>query len=389
MNKTHNEELFVNEEEDLGVEKEDLGTEKITTPFDPETIKIDSQTVNLGTIIEHLEYKEIDLLPDFQRSIDLWDSTKKSRLIESIILGLPLPSFYFALESKEQDDGSFKDIMLVVDGLQRLCSIKDFVVDKKLKLSGLEFISDRYDEKGYDDLSREDQRKIKGAKITYYVISKGTPPDVKFIIFKRVNTAGLTLTEQEMRHALNQGLPALFINKLSKLESFLNATNRSIKTTRMEDREFINRFIAFYLLGYTDKYGGEIDVFLSEGMQELARKNDVELKIIEDAFERAMNCSISLFGKFAFRKRTSNFDKRKPISKALYDTLSVNIAKLTSKQQQKLIKEKDLINSRLQQMMSNDEVFVQSISNATGTKSSVVNRFIKIEKLIHEVIVDD
>lgn len=85
---------------ELGVEEEDLNggksMEVITKPFNPNEIDVDISTVNLGSLIEQLENDEIDLQPDFQRAADVWDNVKKSRLIESILLGLPLPSFYFS-----------------------------------------------------------------------------------------------------------------------------------------------------------------------------------------------------------------------------------------------------------------------------------------------------
>ena len=71
-------------------------TEEITKPFNPNEIDVDISTVNLGSLIDQLENDEIDLQPDFQRVTDVWDNVKKSRLIESILLGLPLPSFYFS-----------------------------------------------------------------------------------------------------------------------------------------------------------------------------------------------------------------------------------------------------------------------------------------------------
>lgn len=80
------------------VEKEDTGSFKITAPYDPDKIKVDQQSVNLGYLLEMLdpENNEIDLMPEFQRSIDLWNETQKSQLIESLLLGLPLPPFYNA-----------------------------------------------------------------------------------------------------------------------------------------------------------------------------------------------------------------------------------------------------------------------------------------------------
>ncbi|MBW1616923.1 MAG: DUF262 domain-containing protein, partial [Deltaproteobacteria bacterium] len=146
------------------VEKEDVGASKITDPYNPEEIKIDQKNLNLGFIIEMLENEEIDLMPDFQRNMDLWDDTKKSRLIESLLLGLPIPSFYFSEEAN-------RDKQLVVDGLQRLCAFQDFIVDKKLKLSNLQFL-ESYKDKFYEDLSREDKRKISGTQLNCYVIQK-------------------------------------------------------------------------------------------------------------------------------------------------------------------------------------------------------------------------
>ena len=119
------------------IEQEDLygaGLEAtITIPFDPNSIDVDMATVNLGLLIDQLVNEEIDLQPDFQRASDIWTPTAKSRLIESILLGLPLPSFYFSEDIYSQK-------LSVIDGLQRLCAIKDFVIDKKLKLYNLQFL---------------------------------------------------------------------------------------------------------------------------------------------------------------------------------------------------------------------------------------------------------
>lgn len=121
------------------VEQEDLvgptGECSITEPFDPNAIDVDISTVNLGYLIEQLENDEIELQPDYQRASDVWDETKKSRLIESILLGLPLPSFYFSEDVVSQK-------LSIVDGLQRICAIRDFVLkkDNPLKLQNLQFL---------------------------------------------------------------------------------------------------------------------------------------------------------------------------------------------------------------------------------------------------------
>ena len=364
------------------IEKEDLGEEKITKPYDPSKIKVDLQNVNLGLIIEMLDYKEINLMPDFQREGDLWNNKKKSQLIESLLLGLPLPSFYF---SAYDDKKKWK--WAVVDGLQRLSTFQAFMIDKTLKLQGLEFL-ESYTDKSYDDLSREDKRKISGFKINLYIIEKETPKDVKFLIFKRVNTGGLILTPQEMRHALNQGIPAKFIKKLAKkVEEFKQATCYKIPSKRQEDRDFVNRFVAFYLLGYNENYEGELDSFLNDGMSKLDEISETERENIEEAFRKSMKLSYDIFGIDAFRKRYDLNEKRKPISKAVFDTISVNFAWLSDEEQEVLKNKKKIFRRKLIELFNQKESsFHKSLSTATGQKSNVKTRFDKIKELIEDIL---
>ncbi len=364
-------------EEADGVEKEDLGSPKITNPYDPDKIKVDQKNVNLGYLIEMLENDEIDLMPDFQRSMDLWNDTQKSQLIESLLLGLPLPSFYFSVDEKTKK-------WLVVDGLQRLCTFRDFIVKKNLPLTGLEFLN-HFEGKTYNELSREEKRKISGAKINFYVIEKQTPSDVKFLIFKRVNTGGLILTPQEMRHALNQGIPAKFVEELAQVKEFKTATCGKIKTKRMEDRDFVNRFVAFCLLGYDENYEGELDKFLNDGMERLAGITENERVELAESFKKSMQLSCDIFGDDAFRKRHKKGDPRRPISKAVYDTISVNLAWLSAKQQHALRINKAEFHSELIKLF-NDDAFQRSITIATGKKSNVKTRFEKIKNLIKEFL---
>lgn len=388
-----------NIEDNNEVEQEDLGPTSITHPFDPHLIKINFETINLGSIIENIENDEIDLSPAFQRKSGLWTNTQKSRLIESLILGLPLPTFFFAHETRpdiksigqsdkqpEDKKTNTKLMLLVVDGLQRLCTIKEFVIDKTLKLSDLEFLNDTHKNASYDDLSREEHRKIKGSRITCANILEGNPPLVKFIIFRRINTGGLTLNEQEIRHALNQGKPADFLNKLARSNEFILATSKVIKSERMLDREFVNRFLAFYMLG-EKKYGGEIDLFLADALSQLSNMPDETFNAIERRFTKSMFYAFEIFGEDAFRKtKTKGSLKRKPISKALFDTISVNLARLDDIDLELLLKNKNYLVEEYDSLIQNDADFLRSISNATGTIPHVNIRFSKIHELIKKVI---
>lgn len=352
-------------------------TEEITKPFNPNEIDVDISTVNLGSLIDQLENDEIDLQPDFQRVTDVWDNVKKSRLIESILLGLPLPSFYFSEDPVSQK-------LSIIDGLQRICAIRDFVLEKEnpLKLEGLQFLKN-FDGFTFSQLARPEVKRIKSLKITMNTLRKGTPLDVKYIIFQRVNTAGVPLTPQEMRHALNQGPAAIFIKELADMESFKKTTNYSVESKRMQDRDFVNRFIAFFI-GYQD-YMGDLDMFLNDKMGELNKMTSEQRDNIRVSFDKAMKCCYEIFKNDAFRKKYSVTDKRKPISKSVYDTLSVNIAWLSDEEQLMLLKNAEAFKTGMIRLF-NDERFNFSISTGTGQKYNVDLRFMMVKSLIKEII---
>lgn len=371
----------IKKQDHLEVEEEDLNggesTELITNPFNPNEIDVDISTVNLGSLIEQLENDEIDLQPDFQRAADVWDNVKKSRLIESILLGLPLPSFYFSEDPRSQK-------LSIIDGLQRICAIKDFILKKDgpLKLEGLQFLKN-FEGMTYSQLARPEVKRIKSLKITMNTLRKGTPLDVKYIIFQRVNTAGEPLTPQEMRHALNQGPAAEFIKELANMESFKIATNNSVKSKRMQDRDFVNRFIAFFI-GYRD-YMGDLDMFLNDKMGELNKMTSTQRDDIRASFDKSMKCCYQIFEDDTFRKRYSITDRRKPISKSVYDTLSVNIAWLNDTEQSLLLQNAKEFKSGMIRLF-NDTKFDSSISTGTGQKYNVEQRFTMVKSLIKEII---
>ena len=117
-----------------GVELEDTsGGGEITEPFDPDKIRVDARQMTIGQLITRIRHNELNLAPGFQRKPGIWTPVAQSRLIESILIRVPLPAFYF--------DVSDDDCWVVVDGLQRLTAIKRFVVENSLRLQGLEFLN--------------------------------------------------------------------------------------------------------------------------------------------------------------------------------------------------------------------------------------------------------
>jgi hypothetical protein len=363
-------------EEENGVETEkDLENLTIDNPFDPNLVDIRTRTMSLDLLIKRLKNEEIDMNTSFQRKSNLWNITKQSRLIESILVKFPLPAFYF--------DGSNDDKWLVVDGLQRLSSLDNYVNKQAFGLKGLEFLSD-FDNVKFSELPSYLQRRIQEFEVTAYVIAAGTPKELKFNVFKRINTGGLTLTSQEIRNALNQGISTSFIAKLAGLRSFKTATAYGIPEERMMDQEFITRFLAFYLFPI-EVYNSDLDSFLNKAVSEL---NDLEhqFSLIEADFDKSMQAAVKIFGDYAFRKRFSKDDKRKPINKALFEVWSVLLSKLSTEEIDHLIINKEKVNNAFINLLDIDIDFNKAISAGTGEKSRVRKRFTDINKIIQSIL---
>lgn len=236
-------------EPDLDLEEErDTAQDMILTPFDPTTVDIADRKFTISALLERLKHDELKLTPDFQRRANLWDATRKSRLIESVLLRIPLPSFYFS----EDKDGSFE----VVDGLQRLCAIFHFVDYDRLnnatqanlnplRLEGLQYLRDM-EGKSFTNLERPFQRRINELEINVNVIRATTPKAVMFNVFARLNQGGLPLSAQEIRNAIYPGPWRDHIRALAQSSAFLKATEHRVPTDRQQDMEMVLRFVALW-----------------------------------------------------------------------------------------------------------------------------------------------
>ena len=142
--------------EENQIEKEDEGNVAITMPFNPNMIKIRRDPFTISELVDKMEHGEIRFDTPFQRKSDLWDEEKQSRLIESLLLKLPLPAFYF--DETETDEDA--EVWNVIDGLQRCSVFKHFIVEKTMRLHHLEFLTQQYDGMTFNELPRLMQRRI-------------------------------------------------------------------------------------------------------------------------------------------------------------------------------------------------------------------------------------
>ena len=369
------------EEEIFEDSSDDADAPIMSDPFDPVEIQIQQKTDTLRNVIERLKHDEIDMNSDFQRHADLWSNAKMSRLIESILIRFPLPAFYF--------DASDDDKWLVVDGLQRLSSIRKFVIEddsrKKLRLSGLEYLVDLTGFT-YADLPRQYKRRIDECPITMFQIMPGTPPEVKYSIFRRINTGGLVLNNQEIRNALAQPRERLFLEKLTKNIDFINALGD--QSRRMVDQELVLRFIAFYDYDFIVSKTN-IAAFLDEAIRKIANSSDTELNDLEIIFTEAIKTCFAIFGKYAFEKRIDNEEsKRRRKNASLFEAWMVSVALLPSTDKEKLIHKKESVLWGFSILLANSQNFERSISIATQKYDHVKIRHDMIKSLIQEVLND-
>lgn len=360
-----------------GLEEEDTGSGfEITEPFDPARIRVDTRPMVISLLMDRIRNHEIDLTPGFQRKGGIWTLKAQSQLIESLLIRIPLPAFYM--------DGSDESQWLVVDGLQRLSTLKSFVIDRKLSLSGLEFL-DECEGKKFDQLPRNLQRRILETQVTVFLIQENTPPEVKFNIFKRINTGGLPLSSQEIRHALNQGKASTLLHNLSGCAEFHTATNDGIRDDRMGDRECVLRLLAFLRTNYRDYRSKNLDAFLNQCMRELNQVSDGELQDLERRFKRALTGCYRLFGDQAFRKQKRESSRRYPINRALFEVWSANVDGLTPSQVDGLVANKKELHEQFLTLLEDSE-FASSISFGTGDPRKVRLRFSKVDQIIAEVL---
>ena len=363
--------------DDDGIEKESPEPSgKIIDPYDPELIRIRPVNIVVEQLISRIKYDEIDLAPEFQRQSGIWTPSNKSRLIESLLLRIPIPVFYVAANEHE--------VWSVVDGVQRMSTINDFV-NGNFKLTGIQYL---YELDGYfhSDLPRPMQRRISETQLIVNVIEPGTPEDVKIDVFRRINTLGLPLTSQEIRHALHPDPARTLLRDLAIASEFLKATHSSIKSIRMRDREFVLRFVAFHIDKPENYTAKSLDGFLGQAMVKINKMDDLKRQELSNDFSRAMHAASRIFGVYAFRKRYKHADRKRPVNTALFETWGVHLARCSPDQITELIKRKREVVSRSIKLIKTDADFEDAVSTSTASPRRVRKRFNAVGNLVKEFV---
>lgn len=318
-------------------------------------------------VVRRIENGRFVLDPDFQREF-VWNDKKQSRLIESILMRIPLPVFYVAEDSEGR--------LIVVDGRQRLTTLERFF-SGKLRLD----LEDRQElhNKKFRELEVRLQNRVEDCQLLFYIIDHAVPERARLDIFERVN-GGEVLTRQQMRNAIYNGPGTRFLREQASTDLFKRATGESLDTKKMQDREFVNRFCSFVLLAL-DTYKGDMDDWLARGLMQLGRLPEPERHALSERFQRGLHNNLAVFGKHAFRKHRSAEQSRSIINAALFDVM---MNSLSERDEGEVEESAEAIRRAFYKRMD-DQPFIKSITYGPNTPKEVRKRFATASELMKEV----
>ncbi|MCE9557467.1 MAG: DUF262 domain-containing protein [Armatimonadetes bacterium] len=335
-----------------------------------DTLLIRNETRTVHDVLRRIEAGSFTMDPDFQRDF-VWDVEKQSKLIESVLMRIPLPVFYLA----EDERGK----MVVVDGLQRLTTFRRFVKGElRLKLKKQIDLDKRY----FAQLSPKLQNRVEDCNLILYVIDSKVPERARLDIFERVN-GGVPLTRQQMRNSLYQGNATRFLKDMANEDVFLQATGKSLNPKLMRDREFINRFCSFTVLGVS-VYKGDMDEYLADGLRQVNGWSEEQIKRLEIHFKTGMKNNSMLFGVHAFRKFKRQEDRRAVINASLWDVTSTLLAAYSTSA---LEANKATFIDRYKELLEENK-FEEAITRGPSDKTKVAYRFDQMSRLLKEVYGD-
>lgn len=366
-----------------GVENTEEVNDEISSevsPFDPNKIRVSIKSFSIRLISDMIQNGDIDLNPEFQRHF-VWDSEQKDRLIESLLLRIPLPVFYFC----EDNEGR----QTVVDGLQRLTTINDFM-ENKFPLKKLEYLKEGVKDRYYKDdpatgkkgLDPKYFRWFNMTQFTVNVIDPSSPIDVKYNIFKRINTGGRALNNQEIRNCFASTKMRRLLKAMVSSQEFNDATDKSLKDTRMDAQEMALRFIMFNEAFDADpslltSYNGYMETSLDKTVEQYNSISDEKYNEVYNSFINAMKNAEYLFGrKYAFRKVKSIHigGKKQLLNKALFETISVYLSKVDSSTIRSNYPQNYLLNDFVK-LLDDDQKLVDYLSYGTNGKANMVYSF--------------
>ena len=345
-----------------------------------DSIFVRNETRSVSDIVRRIDNGRCILDPEFQRDF-VWPEDKQSKLIQSCIMRIPLPVFYLAAEANGK--------IVIVDGLQRLTTFHRFVKGE-FKLKGLAAIGSGIDTnhlegKTFSQLDIPLQERILDTQLITYILDAKAPERARLDIFERVNS-GVPLTRQQMRNALYSGPATIWLKEAAAGYQFRTASGGGLDSKTMRDREAINRFCAFFLLGWTSYKSGEMDSFLASALTAMNKLSSSQLAKLRQLFEISMRLNRATFGDHAFRKSlaTPFSARRQVLNIALFDVCSVSFAELHQE-----ISSGPATLDKVRHAFSTligDKSFSKSITYSTNSTQAVATRFEMSQLFLRQVV---
>ena len=329
----------------------------------------------VGSLYHDCQRGRLLIQPDFQRHF-VWDRQKATSLIESALLGIPLPVVYLAEEEKGKKS--------VIDGQQRLTSFFSFISGKfpdgkEFKLGKMQVFHELKG-KAYADLNDEYQARIEDCPIRTITFLKGSDPELKFNVFERLNTGAVALNDQELRNCIYRGKYNELLKELASDPDFKFILGIEGQERRMLDVELVLRFAAFRNMTYLH-YKPPIKSFLNEEMRERQNLSDDKAEEIKAAFKNSVSLIKSLLGEKAFRRylpgtssNTRGDWEPKKFNASLFDVLMFGFA---DKDKNLVMRNLDAIREAYIDLMTSDEEFIEAIVRSTSSLQAVKKRFDK------------
>ncbi|PTQ86483.1 GmrSD restriction endonuclease domain-containing protein [Nitrosomonas ureae] len=273
----------------------------MTSKRTPRRILAQPYDYSVQDIVDKIESGDIDLNPDYQRNY-VWDSNdeeqnKCSRLIESLLLNIPIPVIYFAEQAETLK-------YEVIDGQQRLHTFKRFLKDE-FALKNLQLRDDVNDKK-YSELDQRDRDEIRKRSIRAIVILNESDDEVKYEVFERLNLGSIQLTPQEIRNNTLRGDFNILLKELADNDLFKRMLKLRLKNDdkNMAREELVLRFFAYHDSGY--KRVVNLSYFLTDYMKRNQNPTKETLSKLKNLFID----TIKLVDKFLGEKAFSNFGEK-------------------------------------------------------------------------------
>jgi DNA-binding transcriptional ArsR family regulator len=321
---------------------------------------------------------DLMLQPDFQRYY-VFDDAKASRLIESVLMSVPLPLIYLA----EEPDAKFS----VIDGQQRLTSFFRFL-GNELRLRNLSILKE-YSKMSFKDLPEDMQRNFRNSAIRCIIIKRESHPDIRFEIFERLNTGSVRLNDQELRNCIYRGRFNTLLAKLAEDPNWLLLLRRSEPDKRMVDREMILRFFALFL--DFNHYKPPMKRFLNQAIETRRHMSEAEAHRLNEVFRQAVQNTKSVFGQKAFvryepgheENPNGSWSSERRLNMALFDTIMLGFARY---EQRDIVPYGNAIREALLDLMATNREFNDAITLGTSERHRLLARIDIWNNRLREVL---